>query len=126
MTDRVTRILTVCQGGNVRSVMARFLLNYKYGFDALACGWEPNTDETKTMLYEWADIIIPMHDDFAAKIPEQFRSKIRTTLHLGDDVWGLNSDLLNKTDALIGQWFESQVRIQMEDAEEAEIVESSD
>lgn len=116
---RATRVLTVCQGGNVRSVMARFLLNYKYGFDALACGWEPNSDETKTMLYEWADIIVPMNKDFSEKIPAEFRGKITAILHLGDDVWGLNSDLLEKTDKLIADWLTAVGVINLDSEAEA-------
>lgn len=97
------RVLTVCQGGNVRSVMARFLLNYKYGLDALACGWEPNTDDTKTMLFEWADVIIPMQAEFVEKIPEKYRGKVAVVLDVGPDRWGLNQDLLETVDGLLQQ-----------------------
>ncbi len=91
------KILTVCQGGNVHSVMARFILNYHIEphQDCLAMGWEPNSEETKTMLYEWADCIVPMESDIFNKIPEQYRWKVGAVLDVGPDRWGLNSDLLN-------------------------------
>lgn len=97
------KILTVCQGGNVRSVMARYLLNYKYGFDALACGWEPNSAETKEMLFEWADIIIPMQAEFVDKIPEKYRDKVQFVLDTGPDRWGLNAELMQTVDGLLQQ-----------------------
>lgn len=99
------KILTVCQGGNVRSVMARYLLNYKYGFDCLACGWEPNTDETKAMLFEWADTIIPMQPEFIEKIPAKYHDKIKVVFETGPDKWGLNADLMAVVDGLIQEAF---------------------
>lgn len=101
------KILTVCQGGNVRSVMARFLLNYKYGLDALACGWEPNSDETKAMLYAWADVIVPMQKEFVDKIPAEYHQKIKFILDIGPDRWGLNADLMQVVDGLLSRIVQS-------------------
>lgn len=102
---RPPRILTVCQGGNVRSVTLRFLLNYKYGFDALACGWEPNTDDTRRMLYEWADVIIVCEASFAELLPLDVRGKVNV-FEIGPDVWGmsLHPELVEICDNLIQQW----------------------
>lgn len=90
------KILAVCQGGNVRSVTLAYILKYERGLDALACGWEPNTEETKDMLYNWADRIVVMQTEFKDKIPEQYRDKV-VTCDVGPDRWGrsLDSDLGN-------------------------------
>ena len=99
------RILAVCQGGNVRSVTLRFLLNYRYGFDALACGLEPNTEETRRMLYEWAAIIIVCESSFVDLLPEDMRPKANV-FDIGPDVWGgsLHPELIDICDDLIQQW----------------------
>lgn len=71
------KILTVCQGGHVRSVALKYLLHYGgYGqHDVIACGWQSNTQETREMLYEWADLIIVMQPEFAQFVPEKFHTK---------------------------------------------------
>lgn len=100
--SRPQRILCVCQGGHVRSVSLRFLLNYVHGFDSLACGWEPNTDETKRMLYDWADTIIVMETAFAEKLPADVLHKVMA-IDVGPDVWGasLHPDLMTKLTLLL-------------------------
>ena len=106
--NRPQRVLTVCQGGNVRSVMMRYLFNYKYGLDCLACGWEPNTVETKRMLFDWADMVICMQDGIREKLPEDVQTKA-VTWDIGDDVWGLNADLMEVCDSVIQQHLEAQL-----------------
>lgn len=71
------KILTICRGGQVRSVALKYLLHYSnYGqHDVLACGVESNTQETREMLYEWADIIIVMTPEFAKFVPEKYHTK---------------------------------------------------
>jgi len=73
-----------------------YILKYERGLDALACGWEPNTSETKEMLYNWADKIIVMEAGFVNKIPETHRSKV-LVCDVGPDRWGhsMDSDLGN-------------------------------
>ena len=86
----------MCQGGHVRSVSAKFLLHYgqmgtPYGqgplHDVICCGWQSNSDTTKTMLFEWADKIVIMDDKFIEFIPDQYKTKT-ITFHVGDDVFG--------------------------------------
>lgn len=89
--------------------MARLLLNYKYGQDALACGWEPNSDETKAMLYEWADMIVPMQAEFVERIPERYRDKVKVVLEVGPDRWGVNHDLMALVDGLLSQMLSGAV-----------------
>jgi predicted protein tyrosine phosphatase len=69
------KIVTMCFGGNVRSVGLKFLLHAKYGHDAIACGHDYNTPETRNMLFEWADYIVVMTADFAQYVPDKYRYK---------------------------------------------------
>lgn len=63
------KILVMCQGGHVRSVALKYVLTYKYGHEALACGWESNSRETIEMLCAWADAIVIMQADMERHIP---------------------------------------------------------
>jgi len=68
-----TKVLCMCQGGHVRSVALKFLLYYGgKKIDALACGWESNTAETRAMLFAWADYIVIMQPQFAEHVPAAF------------------------------------------------------
>lgn len=59
------KILTVCAGGNCRSVTLATML--KYGFkgehDVLACAFEKNSETTLLMLCEWADLILTVDEE---------------------------------------------------------------
>ncbi len=68
------KIVTICRGGNVRSVGAKYILHYKYGHDVIACGYESNTQETREMLYDWADYIIIMSKDFEQYVPDKYKT----------------------------------------------------
>lgn len=81
------KFLTVCQGGNVRSVGLAFVLKYKHNQDAIAASWEKNSPETKEMLYNWADYIVVMQSKFKEHIPEQFHDKLRV-VDVGEDRFG--------------------------------------
>ena len=72
-----TKVLTCCRGGQVRSVALKYLLSYwsESPCDVLACGVESNTEETRKMLYEWADYIVVMTPDFAQWVPKEFHEK---------------------------------------------------
>lgn len=65
------KVLTMCQGGHVRSVALKYLLKYVYGHDVLACGWESNTQETREMLYRWADVIVIMQPEMEQYVPQE-------------------------------------------------------
>lgn len=64
------KIVTMCQGGHVRSVALKYLLTYKYGHEVIACGWESNSPETRNILFKWADYIVIMQKEFEKYIPE--------------------------------------------------------
>ena len=67
------KILTMCAGGNVRSVGLKYLLKYKYGHEALACGQDANSAETIDLLCNWADYIIVVDNEYIKFIPEKHR-----------------------------------------------------
>lgn len=96
------KILTMCRGGHVRSVGAKFLLSYKYGHEVLACGWESNSDETLEMLFDWADFIIVMKDEFMQYVPKKYKGKT-FCYHVGRDIFGnpFHPDLQKFTEKLI-------------------------
>jgi hypothetical protein len=78
----------MCQGGHVRSVAVKFLLHYVFGgHDVLACGWQSNTEETRKMLFEWADLVVIMDKDFSKFVPPEFRKKL-VCYHVGPDRFG--------------------------------------
>ena len=88
-------ILTMCQGGNSRSVSCAYVLKYFYGVDALACGWEKNSEDTLETLFTWADAIIIMQKEFSKYVPQQYREKL-FALDVGPDRWcnGLHPELV--------------------------------
>ncbi|MFH1482490.1 MAG: hypothetical protein ABIE46_03150 [Patescibacteria group bacterium] len=95
------KILTMCQGGNSRSVAMAFLLKYKYNIDAIACSWEKNSSETLRMLFEWADNILIMESDFEKYIPTEYKHKIIIT-DVGYDQWfSIRKDLIELCDILL-------------------------
>lgn len=69
------KIVTLCRGGQVRSVGLKYILHYKYGHDVIACGWESNSEETRNMLYKWADYIIIMQPQFEQYVPEKYKQQ---------------------------------------------------
>ena len=69
------KILTLCAGANVRSVGLKYLLHYKYGHEALACGQDANLPETREMLCKWADYIIVVTQDYFREIPAEYHYK---------------------------------------------------
>jgi predicted protein tyrosine phosphatase len=98
------KILTMCAGGNVRSVGLKYLLKYKYGHDALACGQDANPPETREMLCKWADYIIVMTENYFKEIPTEYHNKT-LIYEVGPDTYGyaFNPELLTKADSLIVQ-----------------------
>lgn len=70
------KVLTMCAGGNVRSVGLKYLLKYKYGHESLACGQDSNSVETIEMLSNWADYIIVVTVDYVKFIPEKYQGKL--------------------------------------------------
>jgi hypothetical protein len=81
------KILTVCEGGNVRSVSLAFVLKNHLGHDAVAASWRFNSEKTLEMLYEWAEKIIVMQPEFLQHIPHLHRMKT-TVCDVGQDRFG--------------------------------------
>lgn len=85
------KVLTVCAGGNVRSVtLARLLKEHAHHpqKDTIACGIHSASTETFAMLAIWADIILVAGEtELFEDIPKEFRHK---TYHvnIGPDVFG--------------------------------------
>ena len=82
------KILCVCEHGNVRSVALAYLLKTIYGYDVLACGVRETSDETKKMLWNWADKVIALQDGLLEQMPrttEDFKKGY--VLDVGDDIW---------------------------------------
>lgn len=104
--DGAPKVLTICQGGNSRSVAAGFILKYKYRVDAIAASWECNSPSTLALLMSWADYIIVMREDFQKHVPEYYAHKVRVA-DVGHDRWqnGLHPELLQLVDRHLQQWF---------------------
>lgn len=88
------KILTICEGGNVRSVCLARILKTEYYQNAVAVGAnhalsEANGREPGTMLCRWADLIVIMSEHFRAgvPIPEDCKHKVRIC-EVGHDVYG--------------------------------------
>lgn len=84
------KILTICEGGNVRSVALAFILKDQLGHDAIAMSWRRNSLKTKKMLFKWADKIVLMEDlrtkTFEKNLPKICGEKIQV-LDVGQDQW---------------------------------------
>ena len=82
------KVLVLCQGGNCRSVAIGYLLKYvsKYKHDAIAAGWEGNTQDTIDMLSEWADRIIIVQPEFISHVQKKYYKKV-VVIDVGPDRW---------------------------------------
>lgn len=96
------KILTMCAGGNVRSVALKYLLKYKYGHEALACGQDANSAETIDLLCNWADYVIVMTEEYEKFVPEKYKGKL-LCYDVGVDRFGyaFHPELLGLSDRLI-------------------------
>lgn len=83
------KIVTVCRGGNTRSVAMKMILSRYLGHDCIACGVDSNSLETITSLLNWCDAAVVMEESLVEKLPEGAIDK--QFLHLfcvGQDIWG--------------------------------------
>lgn len=70
------KILCCCGGGNWRSQHCALILKDVFHQDALAVGLATaNGNDTREMLYEWADLIIVLTTEVIGNVPERYRSK---------------------------------------------------
>ena len=97
------KVLTVCHGGNVRSVALAYVLTKMVDADAIACGWSTNTPQTIAMLCDWADRIIVVQEHYREKIPKKYRDKV-SVYDVGRDRW------LNSLDPQLRGIFQRKVR----------------
>lgn len=99
------KFLTMCEGGNVRSVALAYTLKHPFGQNALACGWRWNPMETRIMLFEWADYIILMQPQFRDHVPEAYHHKCRC-VDVGVDNYGtpMHPDLRRGLHEVVQQW----------------------
>ncbi len=81
------KILTMCAGGNVRSVGLKYLLKYKYGHEALSCGQDANSSETIEMLSNWADYVIVLAGEYIKFVPKSFKGTV-LLYDVGSDRFG--------------------------------------
>lgn len=95
------KILCVCQGGNSRSVHLAYLLKYKYGADALNCGWQGNAPATLKMLCEWAEFIILVEEWMREKISQEYHYKVRVFDVGPDRFFQPNMELIELFDQMI-------------------------
>ncbi len=79
------KFLTVCEGGNVRSVSMAYTLKYDHHQDAIAFSHGRNGDDAKKMLADWADYIVVMQPQFAERF-KPWQAKLRC-VDVGDDRW---------------------------------------
>lgn len=81
------KVLTICQGGHVRSVGMKYLLRYKYGHEAISAGWETVSSDTLRMLCDWADVVVIMQPKFERYISPDFKEKL-LCYDVGEDNYG--------------------------------------
>ena len=80
--------LTVCEGGNCRSVSLARVLKVHHGQEAIAIGWRYATPWVWSTLGDWADYIVLMETSFQSHVPEHLKPKMRV-LDVGIDIYGV-------------------------------------
>lgn len=86
------KILCVCQRGNSRSVGMAFALKEIYNTEAIACGIDAVSSDTWKLLYDWADLVVVMHDELLPYIPAETQDKIKLC-NVGEDIYWRGVDL---------------------------------
>ena len=100
------KILTLCAGGNARSVTLATIIKYRCRgkYDVLAASIEKNTDETLMMLFKWADKVLVADTDLWNELIQRFVDITRYNIKypytrlvdklvladLGKDMWGMS------------------------------------
>jgi predicted protein tyrosine phosphatase len=82
-------IVTMCRGGNVRSVAAKMILSRYLKHEVVAIGADNTSQKTKEFLFNWADKIVVMssNEEILSKVPENRFNKV-VLLDVGNDIWG--------------------------------------
>ena len=88
-TRTMSRILTVCKHGLVRSVgLADVLKLHFEPVDVIPVGNASNSPETLEMLYEWADHIVIMEERYRKRIHIQKHRERAIVCEVGQDTYG--------------------------------------
>ena len=82
------KVLCVCEHGNVRSVALAYLIKTIYKHEAIALGIKSSSENTREMLYEWADKIIYLDPSIVKnnEIKDKNLAKV-SILDVGEDIW---------------------------------------
>ena len=90
------KVVCVCSAGLNRSAALARVLRNNCGVSAIAVGIDHDEGNLEP-LFEWADRIILLHEDWVSqgRVPEKFKDKV-ILWHIGLDIWGspLNEDLV--------------------------------
>ena len=94
----ITKVLTLCQQGAVRSVTLAWVLRVKYKLDTIPQSYQRCSKETLEMLYEWADKIMVVEEDMKDEVPEPYYTDKTVVVDIGPDIWkqSLHPDLVDK------------------------------
>jgi predicted protein tyrosine phosphatase len=106
MTEKIVKkFMTVCEGGNVRSVSMAFILKYEFHQDAVAFSHSRNKDGLLKLLADWADYIIVMEPKFADRF-EAWKGKVRV-VDVGPDRWmnPLHKELCDFLSRVAQEWY---------------------
>ena len=80
------KILTVCNGGNCRSVTLASMIKQK-GVEAIPIGVRTSSKETIKLLADWADTIVIVADGHVkGKFPNGYKNKL-VYMYIGKDKW---------------------------------------
>lgn len=80
------KILTVCNGGNCRSVTLASMIKQE-GVEAIPIGLRTNTTKTIKMLGRWADVVIVLADNHMLdRLPNGLKKKV-IYMNIGKDEW---------------------------------------
>lgn len=97
-------ILTVCSGGNCRSVALAMLLKlFHKQKDVLAMGIDYTSDKTRNMLFKWADQIIVVGEvELKDKVKKKTNKPV-AHFDVGPDIWNnpFDRNLLFKLNAML-------------------------
>lgn len=108
----MAKFLTMCAGGNVRSVSLAWALK-DVGQEAIAVGHLYTRPETFRLLVAWADYVIVMQESMVALMPADVpESKLRV-LDVGEDRFGYatHPELLTIVRPMVASWMRRDFKI---------------
>lgn len=91
------KILCLCQKGNSRSAALTWYLRKYMGHETLAAGMRTTSEETKKVLFNWAEMIILVVKEYKGEIPRKCWNKLKVW-DVGRDIYfrGFDERLINK------------------------------